>query len=49
MLRDDYECLEIAADMTTVIELTQFFICCDGVTDTGREGMNFFENIHKKG
>ena len=26
MLRDDYKCLGIAANMTTVIELTQFFL-----------------------
>ena len=27
MLRDNYECLEMAANMTTVIELTPFFTC----------------------
>ena len=44
MLRDDYECLGIAANMTTVIELTQFLLLftCDGVIDIDREGMKFF-------
>ena len=27
MLRDNHECLEMAANMTTVIELTPFFTC----------------------
>ena len=46
MPRDDYECQGITANMTTVIELTQFFIC-DGVTDINRKGMTFFEIIRE--
>ena len=42
MLRDDYDCLGIAANMTTVIKLTQFFTC-DDVTDTDRKGMTFLK------
>ena len=42
MSRDDYECLGIAANMTSVIELTQFFTC-DGVTDINRKEMTFFK------
>ena len=48
MLRDNYECLGIAANTTTVIELTQFFTR-DGVTDINRKGMAFSEIIWGKG
>ena len=47
MLRHDYECLGSAANMTTVIELTQFFTC-DGVTDINRKGTTFFEIIRER-
>ena len=47
MLRDDYECLGIAANMTTVIELTQF-CTCDCVTNINRKGMTFLEIIREK-
>ena len=46
MLRDDCECLEIAANMTTVIKLILF--TCNGVTDINRKGMTFFEIIREK-
>ena len=48
MLRDDYECLGIAVNMITVIELTHFFTC-DGVTDINRKGMTFLKIIREKG
>ena len=49
MLRDDYECLGIAANMTTVIKLTKFFTC-DGVPDIDRKAMTFFlKMVREKG
>ena len=48
MLRNDYECLGIAANMTAVIELTQSFTC-DCVIDIDKKGMPFFEIIREKG
>ena len=48
MLRDDYECLGIAANMTPLIELNQFFTC-DVLLTSIRIGMIFYEIIRQNG